>query len=503
MRAEHENPKKMSKKMSKKMMISIKKMSKKLRLKISKKYLGYIISMSSMANVSNGLNASSSSVSSNPSYSIVFYISDYDYLKQQTINYSDHGELKKYLNHGYTAYLKVDKNQANDGIYNLLKLLRILDSVGEDKRIEYTARQSDQKYKVNQLQDKLYICQKTAYLLSFDNYKNINEEIATEEHRLGFICSKLSDCEFLEEITEKIFKSISEAIFEGVEKGKITREEHLKTNIQEETIKRLDYIFDYAKQISIVDNSLLKENDIADEWNLINKYSYQIKSIFNYKYPLYDEKELEEKELKEGSDTESDTEDEENENCSICDLDDNECSCKCDYCHEKGDKCHCDLMMLNDIKDLKETIEDKNNEIDNLQEKITELDNKFEVVQTVKDDAIKQRKIQLKKMRATNKKYREKTTKKQDELYNIIKNLQKTVEDLKEEKETLRNVTVCDNFLIEKMKQQFKDDKITNDSALTNWKKRSDTQLEEIEKLKKLNETAQKFIMEQIQQKFN
>ena len=208
--------------------------------------------MLSNSSVSKGKVASSPVFSSR--YSLLIEINDFDYLLQKTEEYESHDKMPQFFNYGFTAKLKAMNGQANDGMYNIKKMLVSFNNDAELKSSEASHKNKKLKNKIEELEQKMHKMQKAMFLYSMEEFEELDNEISELEGQRLQQLKIIDECKFLDEITEKIYQKLSYCIFKRIE-DEDEEVTEIKPNLTQETEKLFDYIFEYGKQLDIIENS--------------------------------------------------------------------------------------------------------------------------------------------------------------------------------------------------------------------------------------------------------
>jgi hypothetical protein len=187
-------------------------------------------------------------------YSLLIHIYDSDHLNDKVEKYESHDAMPQYFNYGFTVSLKTMNDQANDNTYNLKNLLTSFNNDAELKCSEATHKANQLKTKVEAQEQKIYKMQKKMHLFSLEHYEAENETLCELEGRRLAQLKIKEECEFLEEITDKIYKRVSDVIFRTLSSDSVEWHQ-IEPKITQDTEKLLDYIFEYSKQLEIIDNS--------------------------------------------------------------------------------------------------------------------------------------------------------------------------------------------------------------------------------------------------------
>jgi len=206
-------------------------------------------------------------------YSLLIHIYDFDHLNDKVEKYESHDKMPQYFNYGFTASLKTMNAQANDNTYNLKNLLTSFNNDAELKCSEATHKAQQLKIKVEAQEQKIYKMQKKMFLFSLEHYEAENDILCEIEGRRLAQLKIKEECDFLEEITDKIYKRVSDVIFRTLATASI-KIDQIEPRITQDTEKLFDYIFEYGKQLEIIENSEMEqfksvneeeENDDTDE----------------------------------------------------------------------------------------------------------------------------------------------------------------------------------------------------------------------------------------------
>ena len=206
--------------------------------------------MSSNGSVSRGVVASPVFSSR---YSLLIDLYDFHYINNQVEKYESINAMPQYFNYGMSLSLKTMNNQANDGKYNLKSLLTSFNNQAELKSSEASHKAKKLREKIEELEKKMQKMQKAMFLYSLEEFEELDNEISElEGQRLKQLKIK-DECDFLDEITEKIYKRVSTAIFDCLESTGIQIDQ-IEPKITQDTEKLFDYIFEYGKQLEIINN---------------------------------------------------------------------------------------------------------------------------------------------------------------------------------------------------------------------------------------------------------
>lgn len=149
-------------------------------------------------------------------------------------------------------------DQGNDGLYDIKQMLTSFNNDAELKKSEATHKAKHLKFQIATQEQNIYKMQETMYKYDFDEYVKANDILHDLEYRRLTQLKIVEDYEFLDVITEKIYSKLSHCVWKHLESEDAETEE-IKPKITQETEKLFDYIFEYGKQLEIINNS-----DMAD-----------------------------------------------------------------------------------------------------------------------------------------------------------------------------------------------------------------------------------------------